>query len=158
MASWLPVNSLTRKVPITDATGTLTPRMPETMPALSRRDLVGQHGHLAASSALKNSWAMHQPTRTTAMLGASATTRTPREPPTRPMTIHGRRMPNRDEVRSLSLPKNGLATIDSRAPTPATSDRLLGACSIPTSELTFSARVTSRGARNSRQVLMYASV
>ena len=70
------------------------------------------------------------------------------------MTIHGRRMPQRDEVRSLSLPKNGLATIASRAPTPATSDRLFGAWSVPTSELTFSARVTSSGARNSRQVLM----
>ena len=67
-------------------------------------------------------------------------------------------MPQPDEVRSLSLPKNGLANIASRAPTPATSDRLLGACSVPTSELTFSAKVTSSGARNSRLVLMYASV
>ena len=66
-------------------------------------------------------------------------------------------MPSRDEVRSLSLPKNGLANIASRAPTPATSARLLGACSIPTRELIFSASVTSRGARNSRLVLMYAS-
>ena len=48
------------------------------------------------------------------MLGANATTRTPREPPTRPMTIHGRRMPSFDEVRSLILPKNGLAKIDSK--------------------------------------------
>ena len=91
------------------------------------------------------------------MLGASATTRMPREPPTRPMTIQGRRMPSRDEVRSLILPKNGLANIASRAPTPATSARLFGACSIPTSELTFNAKVTSRGARNSRLVPMYAS-
>ena len=74
------------------------------------------------------------------------------------MTIHGRRMPDRDAVRSLSLPKNGLPTIDTRAPTPATSARLSGARSIPTSEFTFNARVTSSGARNTRQVLMYASV
>ena len=92
------------------------------------------------------------------MLGATATTRMPREPPTRPMTIQGRRMPSRDEVRSLILPKNGLANIASRAPIPATSARLFGACSIPTSELTFNARLTSRGARNSRMVPMYASV
>ena len=32
MASWLPVNSFTRKVPATDATGTQTPRTPETEP------------------------------------------------------------------------------------------------------------------------------
>ena len=74
------------------------------------------------------------------------------------MTIQGRRMPNRDEVRSLILPKNGLANIDSRAPIPVTSARLFGARSIPTSELTFNARVTSNGARNSRQVPMYANV
>ena len=58
------------------------------------------------------------------MLGASATTRTPRHPPTRPMTIQGRRMPSGDVVRSLILPKNGLPTIASRAPTPVTSARL----------------------------------
>src|ERR1039457_6397747 len=94
---------------------------------------------MAASSALKNSWARHHPTRTTAMLGANATTRMPREPPTRPMTIHGRRMPSRDEVRSLILPKNGLPNMASRAPIPATSARLSGARLIPTSELTFNA-------------------
>ena len=91
------------------------------------------------------------------MLGASATTRTPSVPPTRPMTIHGRRMPSRDEVRSLILPKNGFTNIASRAPVPATSARLLGACSIPTSELIFSDRLTSSGARNTRIVPMYAS-
>ena len=60
-------------------------------------------------------------------------------------------------VRSLSLPKNGLANIASRAPTPATSARLFGALSVPTSELTFNAKLTSRGARNSRTVPMYAN-
>jgi hypothetical protein len=39
-----------------------------------------------------------------------------------------------------------------------TTARLLGAWSIPTSELTFSAKVTSRGARNNRLVLMNAKV
>jgi len=81
------------------------------------------------------------------MLGANATTRTPREPTTRPMTIHGRRMPSFDEVRSLIFPKNGLAKIDSREPVAATSAKLFGACLIPTSALTFSAKVTSSGAR-----------
>ncbi len=86
------------------------------------------------------------------MLGANATTRTPREPPTSPRTIHGRRMPSRDEVRSLIRPNSGLANIANRLPTPATSARLFGAWSIPTSELILSARETSRGARNTREV------
>ena len=67
---------------------------------------------------MKNSWAMHHPRRTTGTLGASATMRTPREPPTRPMTIHGRRMPSRDVVRSLILPKNGLPNMATREPIP----------------------------------------
>jgi hypothetical protein len=92
------------------------------------------------------------------MLGASATMRMPTEPPTRPVTIHGRRMPSRDEVRSLIRPKNGLPNMATRAPIPATSARLLGACLIPTSESSFKAKVTNTGARNSREVLMYASV
>ena len=74
------------------------------------------------------------------------------------MTIHGLRMPSGDEVRSLILPKNGLPNMATRAPIPATSARLFGACLIPTSELTFNAKVTSRGARNTREVLMYARV
>ena len=45
-----------------------------------------------------------------------------------------------------------------RAPIPATSAKLLGACLIPTSEFTFNAKVTSTGARNRSAVLMYASV
>ena len=60
------------------------------------------------------------------------------------MTIQGRRMPSRDEVRSLILPKNGLLNMASRAPIPETSVRLSGARPIPTSESTFNAKVTSR--------------
>src|SRR5256884_6513733 len=101
---------------------------------------------------------MHHPTRTTAMLGANATTRMPTVPPTRPMTIHGRRMPSREEVRSLILPNNGLPNIAARAAIPATSARLFGACLIPTSELTLSGKVTSNGARKTRLVLMNANV
>jgi hypothetical protein len=74
------------------------------------------------------------------------------------MTIHGRRMPSRDQVRSLILPKNGLPNIDTRAPIPATSPRFLGACWIPTSELTLSGKVTRIGARKTRLVLMNANV
>ena len=66
-------------------------------------------------------------------------------------------MPHRDVVRSLILPKNGLPTMASRAPTPATRAKLFGACLIPTSEFTFNGKVTSRGATNSRLVLMYAN-
>ena len=158
MASWLPVNSLTRKVALTDAMGIPTPRIPEIRPRWPIGTWSGSTATTAASSALKSSWAMHQPTRRIVMLGASATMRMPREPPTRPMTIHGRRMPNGDDVRSLILPKIGLPNMANSAPVPATSARLLGACWIPTSEFTFNARVTSRGARNSRLVLMKASV
>src|SRR5438132_14403714 len=82
----------------------------------------------------------------------------PSEPPTRPITIHGRRMPSRDDVRSLILPKNGLPSTDTRAPIPATSARLFGASLIPTSALTFNGKVTSRGGRKSRLVLMNANV
>ena len=67
-------------------------------------------------------------------------------------------MPNADDVRSLILPKIGLPNMANSAPVPATSARLLGACWIPTSAFTFNARVTSSGARNSRLVLMNASV
>jgi len=112
---------------------------------------------MAASSALKPTWATHHPSRTTEMVGATATTRTPSVPPTRPPTIHGRRIPRGEDVRSLSLPQNGLVNMATAAPTPATSARLLGACSSPTREFTFNARLTSSGARKSRQVLMYAN-
>src|SRR5918911_864370 len=158
MASWLPENRLTRKVALTDAMGIQTPRIPEIRPRCPIGTWSGSTATMAASSALKSSWAMHQPTRRIVMSGARATMRMPREPPTRPMTIHGRRMPKRDDVRSLSLPKIGFANMANSAPVPATSARLLGACWIPTSEFTFNARVTSRGARNSRLVLMKASV
>ena len=60
------------------------------------------------------------------------------------MTIQGRRMPSRKEVRSLNLPKNGLPTMATKALIPVTTAKLLGACSMPTSELTFKAKVTSR--------------
>ena len=96
MVSRLPVNSWTRKVAPTEAIGMQMPRTPETMPRWSTGTWSGSTATSAASSALKNTWAMHHPTRTTAMLGASATTVTPSEPPTRPMTIHGRRMPSRE--------------------------------------------------------------
>ena len=53
------------------------------------------------------------------------------------MTIHGRRIPRRDVLRSLIRPKIGLANMASRAPIPVTRARLFGACPVPTSELTF---------------------
>ena len=61
MASWLPVNSFTRKVPATDATGTQTPRTPETEPRWASGTWSGRTATRAASSALRNTWAMHQP-------------------------------------------------------------------------------------------------
>src|SRR5579883_251571 len=99
---------------------------------------------------------MHQPTRSTATLGASAAVRMPSEPPTTPTTIHGRRIPSDSDVRSLILPKKGLATMDSSAPIEATSARLVGAWVIPTRALTFRASVTRMGARNSKLVAVKA--
>jgi hypothetical protein len=74
------------------------------------------------------------------------------------MTIHGRRIPHREAVQSLILPKNGFPTIVNRAPVPATSDKLFGARSVPTSEFTLRAKVTRSGARNNRLVLRNANV
>src|SRR5439155_3394919 len=158
VASGWPVNSLTRKVPLTAAIGRHTPRTPETRPRCTRGTWSGRTATKAASNALKDSCAMHHPTRTTGMLGANATITMPRVPPTRPMTSHGRRMPSRDEVRSLILPKKGLPNIATRAPIPATSAKLLGARSIPTRELTLSGKVTRIGAWKTRLVLMNANV
>jgi hypothetical protein len=106
----------------------------------------------AASRALKNTCAVHQPRRTTVTFGARATVKMPRLPPARPATIHGLRMPYVEDVRSLSLPKNGLATIDNSEPTLVTSASRPGAASMPTRSLTFNANETSSGARNSREV------
>ena len=158
MASRLPVNSLTTNAPHTDPIGRQTPSTPETWPRWADGIWSGMTATIAASSALKHSWVMHHPSRTTGMLGASATIPMPREPPARPVTIQGRRMPSGDVVRSLIRPKNGLATMASRAPAAATSARLAGARWFPTSESTFKAKVTSTGARNSRLVLMNANV
>ena len=152
------MKSLTRKVPATDATGRHTPRTPATIPRCATGTWSGSTATMTASRALNPTWATHHPSRTNGIVGAQATTRTPRDPPTRPVTIHGRRIPNRDVVRSLSLPQNGLASMATAAPTPATSARLFGAWSSPTSEFTFNAKLTSSGARNNRHVLMYASV
>ena len=88
------------------------------------------------------------------MFGASATIRMPTEPSTSPMTIHGRRMPSREEVRSLIRPNIGLPNIATRAPMPVTSAKLSGALSMPSMELTFRASVTSAGAMKTRHVLM----
>jgi hypothetical protein len=100
---------------------------------------------------LKNTWQMHQPTRTTEMLDAVATSSVPAAPRTSPVTIHGRRIPNREVVRSLRRPNSVLATMDSSDPMPATMARLRGAASMPTRSLTFKASDTNRGARNSRE-------
>ena len=74
------------------------------------------------------------------------------------MTIHGRRMPRRDDVRSLIRPNSGLPNMATNAPMPVTRARLSGARLIPSIELTFRARVTRAGARNTRHVPMYANV
>jgi hypothetical protein len=100
---------------------------------------------------LKNTWHVHQPTSTTEMSGAVATTSVPTAPTATPITIQGRLIPARAVVRSLSRPNSGLATMESSDPTPATVARLRGAASMPTRSLTFKANDTSSGARNSSE-------
>jgi hypothetical protein len=63
-------------------------------------------------------------------------------------------MPRGEVVRSLSLPKTGLATIASSEPTPVTSARPPAARPAPTTGFTFSASVTSSGATSIRDVPM----
>ena len=157
MASSLPANSLTTKVPPTDASGTQTPEDARDVPRWATGTWSGSTAIKAASRALNNSCAMHHPTSTTATLGASATTRIPTDPPASPITIHGRRIPNLDVVRSLSRPNNGLPTIATSDPTAAMRDSWFGARSVPTSALTFSASVTSNGEISTRLVARTAA-
>ncbi len=75
------MNSLTTNAPHSDPTGRQTPSTPETWPRWTDGIWSGMTATIAASSALKHSWVMHHPSRTTGMLGASATIPMPREPP-----------------------------------------------------------------------------
>ena len=59
-----------------------------------------------------------------------------------------------EAVRSLSRPNTGAANRASSPPTPVTRARPCGACSAPTSDRIFSARVTSRGAISISATLM----
>ena len=52
------------------------------------------------------------------MFGATATVRVPTIPPASPISIHGRRMPSRDVVRSLSRPKKRVAHDGQQRPDP----------------------------------------
>ena len=77
----------------------------------------------------------------------------PNDPPVRPISIHGRRMPNRDVVRSLSRPNSGLPTIATSEPDAGDERQAVRQPGRrPTSELTFKARVTSSGAMKTRLV------
>ena len=55
MASWLPPDSWTRNVPVTDAIGRHTPKMPATRPRCATATWSGNTATITASSALKNS-------------------------------------------------------------------------------------------------------
>ena len=100
---------------------------------------------------------MHQPSSTTGTLGASATRSTPRDPPSQaddhPRPPHPE--PRRGAVAQPAEERVGDHRHAGRRPRP----RAPG-CSAParcpTSELIFSARVTSRGAMNTSEVPMYA--
>ena len=115
------------------------------MPRCSTGTWSGSTATIAASIALKNSCARHQPISTTQTPGAKATTRMPKDPPARPTIIQGRRIPHRDVVRSLNRPKKGFATRATSDPVAATTDRLEAARSVPTRELTLSAKRHQEG-------------
>ncbi len=72
------------------------------------------------NAAFAPSWARHHPTVTTATLSPSAMIRNARVMTTVPPTIHGRRRPHRDVVRSENLPNSTLPTVANSAPNPAT--------------------------------------
>ena len=127
IASWLPVNSWTRNVPLTDAIGRQTPRTPDTEPRWATGTWSGQHRHQGREQRVEEQLRdapAHE--RRRGRSGATATTRTPSEPPSRPMTIHGRRMPHRHDVRSLSLPKNGLPSMASQGADPGDERQAVG--------------------------------
>lgn len=81
----------------------------------------------------------------------------PTVPPARPSSIQGRRIPNREVVRSLSLPDNGLANRARNEPAANVSARRPGASSAPTRSPTFNASVTSNGAISIKQLAVNAS-
>src|SRR5207249_6198254 len=80
------------------------------------------------------------------------------EPPTGPVASRGRRVRSGGGVRSRMLAKGGLGGGGGGAAVAGTGARLFGASLIPTSVLTFNGKVTSRGGRKSRLVLMNANV
>ncbi len=106
----------------------------------------GSTAVIAETSACTPSCVIAQPRTTTPIDGAAAITQSPIAAATTPPSIHGRRMPNRERVRSDSRPKNGLATMPNTAPTAATrlSD-VLAPCG--SSSRTRSASVIAAGVR-----------
>jgi hypothetical protein len=99
--------------------------------ALNGRNLVWQHRHHGGKQRVEEQLGDTPPGEDFCDVGCQRDDEDAEEPPTWPITIHGRRMPAHDAVPSLILPKNGLPTMASRAPVPATSAKLSGARSIP---------------------------
>jgi hypothetical protein len=78
-------------------------------------------------------------------------------PPSTPTTIHGRRIPNREVVRSLSLPTNGLPISATSDPIPTTRARAPGARRMPTSALILRVNVMDTGAMRTKLVPRYTA-
>jgi hypothetical protein len=106
---------------------------------------------IAASTALNASCARHQPISTMVTVVAVAIISSAMAPQITPPISQGLRMPNRDVVRSLKRPNNGLPSSAKNAPKPNTSDRLDAALS-GASCRTFKAMVTSTGVSNASHV------
>ena len=100
--------------------------------SLPGRDLVGQHRDRGGLERAEARLGAAPPDQDDRDAGGHGNDQDAERPPTRPIIIQGRRIPNRDVVRSLSRPKSGLPTSATRLPSPVTRPRLAGARSIPT--------------------------
>ena len=121
IASWLASNSSTTYVPPTDAIGQADAEDPGHLAALGDRHLVREHGHHRGEQAVEEQLGEAPAGQHDRDVRCDRDESTPSVPPTRPIAIHGRRMPRREVVRSLILPSSGLPNIATRAPTPVTS-------------------------------------
>ena len=130
--------------------------MPATVPRLASGTWSGSSAASGASTALKDSWTRHQPTKIHRTDGAMAMSHSDPAPASAPAMSHGRRMPQREVVRSLRRPMRGLANRAHTAPALNTTDRVFAALS-GTSSCMRNASVTRIGVSSASQAPTYAS-
>ena len=95
-------------------------------PPTTPRSLVGTWSGtvavIAASIALRDACASAHASTSRHTESAPESSSIATAPPTAPPSTHGSRRPNRSVVRSEKAPHTGLSTVETRAPTPVTSD------------------------------------